>query len=102
HGHALPKPASRALRLAPRRQGSNGAAPLTAIEEAAEKFAPRPLRVTMLGVRGFPNVQGGAENHAHHLAESLVALGCDVEVIVRSPYVPRGARTVGGIRLARL
>ncbi|HEV2957521.1 MAG TPA: glycosyltransferase family 4 protein [Xanthobacteraceae bacterium] len=62
-----------------------------------------PLRVTMLGIRGFPNVQGGAENHAQHLAAGLVELGCDVEVIARSPYVAkRSGRTVNGIRLVRL
>jgi glycosyltransferase involved in cell wall biosynthesis len=78
---------------------------VTAIEPAAATVAPspRPLRVTMLGIRGFPNVQGGAENHAHNLAARLVELGCDVEVIVRSPYVPkRTARTVGGIKLVRV
>ena len=48
---------------------------MTAIEPAANDVA-RPLRVTMLGIRGFPNVQGGAENHAEHLATRLVDLGC--------------------------
>jgi glycosyltransferase involved in cell wall biosynthesis len=77
---------------------------VTAIEPAVAKVAPsRPLRVTMLGIRGFPNVQGGAENHAHNLAARLVELGCEVEAIVRSPYVPkRSARTVGGVRLVRV
>jgi glycosyltransferase involved in cell wall biosynthesis len=78
---------------------------LTTIEHAADKVSPLhgPLRVTMLGIRGFPDVQGGAENHAHNLAAQLVELGCDVEVIVRSPYVPRGSsRAVGGIKLVRL
>jgi len=45
------------------------------------------LRVTMLGVRGFPNVQGGAEKHAENLACALAGLGCEVEAIVRSGYV---------------
>lgn len=63
----------------------------------------RPLRVTMLGIRGFPNVQGGAENHAQHLAAELVRLGCDVEVIVRSPYVANDSkRNFDGIRLVRV
>ena len=78
---------------------------MTTIEHAAGKVSPSqgPLRVTMLGIRGFPNVQGGAENHAHNLAVQLVELGCDVEVIVRSPYIPkRSKRTVGGIRLVRM
>jgi glycosyltransferase involved in cell wall biosynthesis len=62
-----------------------------------------PLRVTMLGIRGFPNVQGGAENHAENLSARLAELGCEVEVIVRGPYVPRQSRsTFAGTRLVRL
>jgi glycosyltransferase involved in cell wall biosynthesis len=47
----------------------------------------RPLRVTMLGIRGFPDVQGGAEKHVENLAAALADLGCEVEAIVRSGYV---------------
>jgi len=78
---------------------------VTAIELAAEKSpnADRPLRVTMLGLRGFPNVQGGVENHAQNLSTRLVEAGCDVEVIVRSPYVPKeNQRVVGGVKLVRV
>lgn len=46
----------------------------------------RPIRVMMLGLRGFPNVQGGVETHAEHLSPLLVGLGCDLEVLVRSNY----------------
>ena len=49
----------------------------------------RALRVTMLGIRGFPNVQGGAEKHAESLACALTDLGCDVQAIVRSGYVAK-------------
>ena len=78
---------------------------MTVVEPAAGSVARSrgPLRVTMLGIRGFPNVQGGAENHAEHLATELVELGCEVEAIVRSPYVPKGtSHTVHGITLARV
>jgi glycosyltransferase involved in cell wall biosynthesis len=78
---------------------------MTVVKQTAGKVAraPRPLRVTMLGIRGFPHVQGGAENHAEHLASELVELGCEVEVIVRSPYVPKGTNyPVRGIKLARV
>jgi glycosyltransferase involved in cell wall biosynthesis len=62
-----------------------------------------PLRVTLLGLRGFPNVQGGVENHAQNLSLRLAELGCEVEVIVRSPYVPRASRpSLRNIRLVRL
>lgn len=46
----------------------------------------RPVHVMMLGLRGFPNVQGGVESHVEQLAPLLVSQGCKVEVIVRSPY----------------
>jgi glycosyltransferase involved in cell wall biosynthesis len=78
---------------------------MTTIERYYEKVsqARAPLRVTMLGIRGFPNVQGGAENHAQNLSVNLCKLGCDVEVIVRTPHVPKGSsRTFGGIKLVRV
>jgi glycosyltransferase involved in cell wall biosynthesis len=49
----------------------------------------RPLRIMMLGLRGFPNVQGGVETHAEHLCPRLARMGCEVTVLVRSPYQPR-------------
>jgi len=61
------------------------------------------LSVTMLGLRGFPNVQGGVERHVENLARELSSLGCNVEAVLRSPYV---SKDVGsnwqGIRLYRL
>ncbi len=48
----------------------------------------RPIRVMMMGLRGFPYVQGGVETHAEHLCPLLVEMGCDVTVLVRSPYQP--------------
>jgi glycosyltransferase involved in cell wall biosynthesis len=62
----------------------------------------RPVKVMVLGVRGIPNVQGGIETHAEHLYERLAKLGCDVEVIVRTPFVPRDQRALGPIRLKRI
>jgi glycosyltransferase involved in cell wall biosynthesis len=78
---------------------------MTTIERYYEKVSrpASPLRVTMLGIRGFPNVQGGAENHAQNLSDNLSKLGCDVEVIVRTPHVPKGSsRTFGNIKLVRV
>jgi hypothetical protein len=61
------------------------------------------LRVTMLGLRGFPNVQGGVERHVENLSRELSHLGCSVEAIVRSPYVSKNAdQEWQGIRLRRL
>ena len=51
----------------------------------------RPLRVMMLGLRGFPNIQGGVETHTEHLCPLLVVLGCDVTVLTRSLYKPAAA-----------
>jgi glycosyltransferase involved in cell wall biosynthesis len=78
---------------------------MTTIERCYEEISQSdsPLRVTMLGIRGFPDVQGGAENHAQNLSVNLAELGCDVEVIVRSPHIPKGSsRTFGGIKLVRV
>lgn len=48
----------------------------------------RPIHVMMLGLRGFPGVQGGVETHAEHLCPRLVEAGCAVTVLARSPYQP--------------
>jgi glycosyltransferase involved in cell wall biosynthesis len=42
----------------------------------------------VLGLRGFPGIQGGVESHAEHLYSRLAGLGCDVEAVVRSAYWP--------------
>lgn len=60
------------------------------------------MRIMALGIRGMPNVQGGVETHAEHLYQRLAAQGCDVEVIVRTPFVSRKQRAVGKIRLRRI
>lgn len=48
----------------------------------------QPIRVMMLGLRGFPGVQGGVETHAEHLCPLLAEMGCEVTVLVRSSYQP--------------
>lgn len=69
----------------------------------SERHSLRPLRVTMLGIRGFPGVQGGAEKHVENLACALADLGCEVEAIVRSGYVASNhARLWRRIRLTRV
>jgi glycosyltransferase involved in cell wall biosynthesis len=62
----------------------------------------RALRVTMLGIRGFPDVQGGAEKHVEKLSCALTTLGCAVEAIVRSGYVPKIQKRWRGITFTRL
>ncbi len=63
----------------------------------------RQLQVCWLGLRGFPSVQGGVETHAEHLCPLLREYGCDMDVIVRSPYKPSGhGQTWRGVRFVRL
>jgi len=56
----------------------------------------------VLGLRGFPGVQGGVETHAEHLYPLLAHQGCEIEVIGRSPYLPPDADTWKGVKLFRL
>lgn len=49
----------------------------------------RRLRVHVLGTRGFPGIQGGVEKHCEELAPRLVALGVDVTVFTRTPYLSK-------------
>jgi len=52
----------------------------------------RRLRIMVLGLRGIIDVQGGIETHARRLYPLLARLGCDVEIVQRSPYYPRERR----------
>ena len=70
--------------------------------EVSPKRPQRPLRVTMLGIRGFPDVQGGAEKHVEKLACALVELGCNVEAIVRSGYVERRRTAWRGVSFSHV
>lgn len=56
----------------------------------------------VLGIRGIPNVEGGVETHAEHLYPRLARMGCDIEALVRAPFVPRGTTHFGQIRLRRI
>jgi glycosyltransferase involved in cell wall biosynthesis len=60
------------------------------------------MRVLVLGIRGMPQVAGGVETHAEHLYARLAQRGCNVEVVVRSPYVPRHVTQHRGLRLTRI
>jgi glycosyltransferase involved in cell wall biosynthesis len=60
------------------------------------------MKVLVLGVRGLPNVQGGVETHVEQLYSRLAEMGCEVEVIVRTPFVPTITRAHGDIRLRRI
>lgn len=63
----------------------------------------RSLKIAWLGLRGFPNVQGGVETHAEHLCPLLAELGCEMHVITRSPYQPESAgASWKGVRFHRI
>lgn len=59
--------------------------------------------IYIFGFRGFPDVQGGIENHVEHLAPQLVQLGHKVTACFRSPYVSSQSNNEWkGVRLLRL
>lgn len=47
----------------------------------------KPIHVMMLGLRGFPDVQGGVETHVQHLGIELLQSHITLSVIVRAPYM---------------
>ncbi len=44
------------------------------------------MEINVVGIRGFPNIQGGAEKHCEELYPRLVKLGCNITVFSRTPY----------------
>lgn len=63
----------------------------------------RFLHIMMLGLRGFPDVQGGIETHAENLCPRLVKLGCKVTLLSRSPYQSEELETEWkGVKIVRL
>jgi len=63
----------------------------------------RPLRVAMIGQKGFPPVQGGIERHVAELAARLPGLGVEVDIYSRPHYSTlHGATNLFGVRVLRL
>jgi glycosyltransferase involved in cell wall biosynthesis len=60
------------------------------------------MKVMVLGIRGIPSVQGGVETHAEQLYNRLAEMGCEVEVLVRTPFIPPDRTSFGAIRLRRI
>jgi len=57
-------------------------------------------KIAVLGLRGFPEVQGGIETHSENLYPLICSLGFDVVCITRSPYHNRGEWK--GVRFKRV
>jgi len=57
------------------------------------------MRIVAIGLRGFPDVQGGIEKHCEHLYPRLVTLGCEVIVLSRSPYTGRKPYVFNGVKI---
>ena len=62
------------------------------MRDRASTETQRRLRIMVLGLRGIIDVQGGIETHTRRLYPLLARLGCDVEIVQRSPYYPRERR----------
>jgi glycosyltransferase involved in cell wall biosynthesis len=60
------------------------------------------MKIAVLGIRGFPGVQGGPETHAQNLYPLLVKRGCDVTVFTRSGYVDGSVTGYEGVKLVCL
>lgn len=62
----------------------------------------KPVKVAVIGIRGFPNVIGGPEAHAENLYPHLVAKGCEITVFTRKSYVDANLREHKGVKLVYL
>jgi len=60
------------------------------------------MKVSVLGTRGFPQIQGGVETHCENLYPYLVKKGCEVMVFTRKPYVTYPQDTFKGVFLISL
>lgn len=59
------------------------------------------MKIVVTGTRGIPEIQGGVETHCQELYPRIAAMGHDVTVIRRTPYVTEGNRA-GSYRGVRL
>lgn len=59
------------------------------------------MKIVVTGTRGIPDIQGGVETHCEQLYPRIAAMGHDVTVIRRTPYVVPGNRRgeYRGVRL---
>ena len=59
------------------------------------------MKIVVIGTRGIPEIQGGVETHCQELFPRIAAMGHEVTVIRRTPYVDGRNRmdSYKGVRL---
>lgn len=45
------------------------------------------MKIVVIGTRGIPNILGGVETHCEELYPRIAAMGHDVTIIRRTPYI---------------
>lgn len=60
------------------------------------------MKIVVTGTRGIPDILGGVETHCEKLYPRLAAMGHDITVVRRTPYVKsdRSRKAFRGVRLA--
>lgn len=59
------------------------------------------MKIVVIGTRGIPEIQGGVETHCQQLYPRIAAMGHDVTIIRRTPYVDgsKGLKEYKGVGL---
>lgn len=57
------------------------------------------MKIIVTGTRGIPEIQGGVETHCQELYPRLAAMGHDITVICRKPYVTYDGDEYCGVKL---
>lgn len=60
------------------------------------------MKIAVLGMRGFPGVQGGVETHCENLYPRLAAKGYEVIVFTRAQYVDPAIKEFKGVKFIPL
>lgn len=60
------------------------------------------MKIIVLGLRGFPNIQGGVETHCEHLYTRVASRGHEVLVLGRKPYMDASVTEYKGVQLVPL
>jgi len=60
------------------------------------------MKIVVLGLRGFPDIQGGVETHCEQLFTRVAARGHEVVVLGRKPYMNATFHEYKGVRLVAI